>query len=131
MPHLLFKIDIRRRVLKFKINNICGCIVLPRAGVLLCAVAARVHVHVHARAVHVYMHAAAVLLHMHGMIVHMRLSTLYMHMCTCGDQALLVLRMPMIYFIQLKLYEFLIDCVMWQQQSPWMDGQAYGTGQQF
>ena len=125
MPHLLFKIDIRRRVLKFKINNICGCIVLPRAGVLLCAVAARVHVHVHARAVHVYMHAAAVLLHMHGMIVHMRLSTLYMHMCTCGDQALLVLRMPMIYFIQLKLYEFLIDCVMWwQQQSPWMDGQA-------
>ena len=57
MPHLLFKIDIRRRVLKFKINNICGCIVLPRAGVLLCAVAARVHVHVHARAVHVYIHA--------------------------------------------------------------------------
>jgi hypothetical protein len=47
----------RRRVLKFKINNICGCIVLPRAGVLLCAVAARVHVHVHARAVHVYIHA--------------------------------------------------------------------------
>ena len=42
-------IDIRRRVLKFKINNICGCIVLPRAGVLLCAVAARVHVHVHVR----------------------------------------------------------------------------------
>ena len=80
MPHLLFKIDIRRRVLKFKINNICGCIVLPRAGVLLCAVAARVHVHVHARAVHVYMHAAAVLLHMHGMIVHMRLK---FQRCTC------------------------------------------------
>ena len=84
----------------------------------------------HVRCTYTYMHAmhaTAVLLHMHayGMIVHMRLSTLYMrmHMCTCGDQALLVLRMPMIYFIQLKLYELLID--WWQQQSPWMDGQAY------
>ena len=51
------------------------------------------------------MHATAVLLH--GMM--MRLSTLQLYMC--GDQALLVLRMHTIYFIQLKLslYELLID----------------------
>ena len=53
------------------------------------------------------MHAIATAVLLHGMM--MRLSTLQLYMC--GDQALLVLRMHTIYFIQLKLslYELLID----------------------